>query len=96
MGISSLEQIADAYIAHGGTAGTPAALVENGTRPEQRVFTGTIGTLPATAAGANIRSPALIIIGGVVGLRDGLNWYTGAKSGDAVGANWLKLSSEAL
>ncbi len=94
MGLSSLEQIADAYIAHGGDADTPAAVIENGTRPDQRVFTGTIGTLPALAANEGLKGPALIIIGGVVGLRDGLNWYAGKKREDGAGVNWLGISGE--
>ncbi len=94
MGLSSLEQIADDYIAHGGDADTPAAVIENGTRPDQRVFTGTIGTLPALAANEDLKGPALIIIGGVVGLRDGLNWYAGGRREDSAGVNWLGIAGE--
>jgi len=91
MGLSSLEQIAGDYIAHGGDGATPAAVIENGTRPGQRVFTATIESLPAIAAEADLQSPALIIIGGVVGLRDSLNWYVGEQPD-----GWLEIPSEAL
>ena len=83
MGLSSLNGITDAYIAHGGDGDTPAAVVENGTRPDQRVLTGTVGTLPAAAAEAGLQAPALIIIGGVVTLREGLNWYAGIRRSPA-------------
>jgi uroporphyrin-III C-methyltransferase/precorrin-2 dehydrogenase/sirohydrochlorin ferrochelatase len=63
----------------------PAAVVENGTRPGQRVFSATIETLPAMVAKADLKGPSLIIIGGVVGLRDGLNWYAGDRPQDGAG-----------
>ena len=75
MGLASLAQLAKEYAAHGGDPATPAAIVENGTRPDQRVITGTVADLPAKAQAANLSQPALIIIGGVVTLRGELAWY---------------------
>ncbi len=49
--------------------------MENGTRPDQRVITGTVADLPAKAQAANLSQPALIIIGGVATLRGDLAWY---------------------
>ena len=51
---------------------TPAALVENATMPQERTVIATLGTLIETAAREKIVSPALIVIGGIVALRDQL------------------------
>ena len=75
MGLSSLERIAAGFVAHGADPSTPAAIVENGTRDGQRVVTGTLASLPGKTAQAGIQSPALIIIGSVVMLRDKLAWF---------------------
>ena len=80
MGLSSLPGIARGFIAHGADPATPAAVVESGTRRQQRVVTGTLETLAEAAAG--LHGPALIIVGGVVGLRDRLSWYQGAEAAD--------------
>jgi len=60
----------------------PAAIIENGTRKDQRVVVGTLHTLANKAAEAKIKSPALIIVGSVVTLQDKLSWFseTGAVS----------------
>jgi siroheme synthase len=58
---------------------TPALCIEQGTMPQQRVVTGTLATLPALTAEANIQPPALTVIGAVVGLREqGINWFSGS------------------
>ena len=51
---------------------TPAALIENATLPQERTIIATLGTLVEAAARENIVSPALIVIGGIVALRDRL------------------------
>ena len=63
MGVGQLAAHCAALIDHGRGATTPAALVENATSPQQRVVTGTLETLPAIAAQAGIRPPALLIVG---------------------------------
>lgn len=68
MGVGQLAAHCAALIDHGRGAATPAALVENATSPRQRVVTGTLETLPAIAAQAGIRPPALLIVGEVVSL----------------------------
>jgi uroporphyrin-III C-methyltransferase/precorrin-2 dehydrogenase/sirohydrochlorin ferrochelatase len=49
--------------------------VENGTRAGQRVITGTLASLLDKTTEAEVKSPALIIIGSVVTLRDKLSWF---------------------
>ena len=78
MGLTSLATIARGFVEHGADPATPAAVIENGTRKEQRVITGTLHTLPDKTAAADIRSPALIIVGSVVTLQDKLSWFSAA------------------
>ena len=54
----------------------PIALVEKGTLPEQRVVTGTLATIAIIAEQADIKPPALTIIGKVVTLREQLDWFS--------------------
>ena len=75
MGLSSLQKITDGFVAHGADPATPAAVVENGTREGQRVITGTLASLAGKTEQAAVKSPALIIVGSVVTLRDKLSWF---------------------
>jgi uroporphyrin-III C-methyltransferase/precorrin-2 dehydrogenase/sirohydrochlorin ferrochelatase len=75
MGLSSLGSITEGFVTHGADPETPAAIIENGTREGQRVISGTLASLPGKTAQAGIKSPALIIIGSVVTLKDKLSWF---------------------
>ncbi|MCH8057759.1 MAG: uroporphyrinogen-III C-methyltransferase [Proteobacteria bacterium] len=75
MGLSSLGLITEGFVTHGADPETPAAIIENGTREGQRVITGTLASLPGKTTEAGIKSPALIIIGSVVTLKDKLSWF---------------------
>jgi uroporphyrinogen III methyltransferase / synthase len=75
MGVRQLPAIASALIAGGRDAAEPAAVVERGTLPDQRVVAGTLQTIAAVAADAAIRAPALIVVGAVAGLRERLVWF---------------------
>lgn len=66
MGISSLQRAMDGLCEHGLPHEWPAAIVERGTQPDQRVLVGTVGTLPRLAFEAGVASPALVIVGKVV------------------------------
>jgi len=70
MGVAAAGRIAARLIAHGMDPATPAAVVENGTRPEQRVLTGTLAELGPMVAEGGIKGPALLIVGEVVALAD--------------------------
>ncbi|MGN6236741.1 siroheme synthase CysG [Dyella sp.] len=75
MGVSQLEAFQQRLIAHGRAASTPFALVENGSRPHQRVITGTLGQLAQRAAEQAVQSPALLILGEVAALAESLAWF---------------------
>ena len=60
--------------AFGARSDLPAAIVDNATRPNQRVVVGTLGTLAAKARAAELRGPSIMIVGTVVTLRDTLDW----------------------
>jgi uroporphyrin-III C-methyltransferase/precorrin-2 dehydrogenase/sirohydrochlorin ferrochelatase len=79
MGLSSLGLITEGFITHGADPHTPAAIIENGTREGQRVITGTLASLPGKTEEAGIKSPALIIVGSVVTLKDKLSWFAETK-----------------
>lgn len=78
MGLVGLPVICEQLIRHGRSAETPAALVQQGTTRNQRVFTGTLANLPALVADHEVHAPTLVIVGEVVQLRDKLAWFEGA------------------
>ncbi|HOM12651.1 MAG TPA: uroporphyrinogen-III C-methyltransferase [Rubrivivax sp.] len=69
MGVAALALICERLIAHGQAPHTPAALVENATRPEQRCVAGTLATLRTLAREHAVKAPALLVIGTVVALQ---------------------------
>ncbi len=87
MGVAELPRLTRQLLQHGRAADTPFALVENGTRPQQRVVTGTLAQLPALAATQRIRAPALLILGEVAALAPQLAWFGRCTSGSAAVAS---------
>lgn len=79
MGLVGLPIICQQLIAHGRAADTPAALVQQGTTVNQRVFTGTLADLPRLVAEHEVHAPTLVIVGEVVQLREKLAWFEGAQ-----------------
>jgi uroporphyrin-III C-methyltransferase / precorrin-2 dehydrogenase / sirohydrochlorin ferrochelatase len=75
MGLQGLEMLCAQLVKHGLPGDTPAAIVQQGTTPHQRVICGTLATLPGNAEVKSLQAPTLIIIGGVVSLRKKLSWF---------------------
>lgn len=75
MGMAGLDIICKKLVEHGVSAQMPAALVQQGTTPSQRVFIGTLNTLSDLVAQHEVHAPTLLIIGEVVQLHDQLNWF---------------------
>ncbi len=69
MGLLGLATLCARLIEHGRAPGTPAAIIQQGTTPGQRVLDGTLATLPDLAAATPLHAPTLIIVGEVVALR---------------------------
>jgi uroporphyrin-III C-methyltransferase/precorrin-2 dehydrogenase/sirohydrochlorin ferrochelatase len=75
MGLVGIEVLCRELTAHGLPAATPAALIQQGTTPQQRVLAGTLDTLPEIVRRGGVHAPTLIIIGEVVRLRERLKWF---------------------
>ncbi len=68
MGVSHLEKNIAALIGGGRSPQTPAAIVEKGGWPDQRMISGTLANIAESARLAKIESPAILVVGDVVGL----------------------------
>ena len=66
MAVENAPQIAEALVAGGRSAGTPVAVVCDGTMPGERTVLSTLGGLGADLAAADVRPPAIIVVGEVV------------------------------
>jgi uroporphyrin-III C-methyltransferase/precorrin-2 dehydrogenase/sirohydrochlorin ferrochelatase len=75
MGLMKSAHIQAQLLSAGRAEDTPIAILENGTRPEQRVITGTLVQLADLIAQHQVQSPALLVIGEVVALQSKLAWY---------------------
>jgi len=75
MGLTGLPIICEQLIKHGLTSTTPIAMVQSATTSQQKVVTGTLEDIQQKAEAAEIKPPALIIVGSVVSLHDKLNWF---------------------
>jgi uroporphyrinogen III methyltransferase/synthase len=75
MGMKNLQNIVDNLVSNGRDPGTPVALIQWGTRTDQRVVTGTLTDIVRKVREAKLGPPAIIVVGEVVRLRQKLNWY---------------------
>ena len=75
MGLLSLDEMKSNLIKHGMNQNMPVAVVQSGTTNNQKVVIGELKNIKSRVSKANIKSPALIIIGTVVNLRKDLSWF---------------------
>jgi uroporphyrin-III C-methyltransferase/precorrin-2 dehydrogenase/sirohydrochlorin ferrochelatase len=75
MGLARVRHIAARLVEHGAADTLPAAVIAHGTLQNQRVVTGTLATIAALAAQADLQSPALFVVGEVVSLHASLAWF---------------------
>lgn len=75
MGIGSLPEIAKGLIEAGVEADRPSAVIENGTRWNQRVLTAPLCELAERAKAMNIGTPGLILVGRVCELAERFPWF---------------------
>jgi len=81
MGLHSVSIICKELVAHGMQINTPAALIQQGTTQNQRVFIRDLGTLPETVELEDIKAPTIIIVGEVVKLHEKLAWFGSTEAG---------------
>jgi uroporphyrin-III C-methyltransferase/precorrin-2 dehydrogenase/sirohydrochlorin ferrochelatase len=79
MGLHGLDTLCAELVKHGMPGKTPIAIVQQGTTQNQRVVIGTLATLPQKPEVAELHAPTLIIVGGVVTLREKLAWVNPEK-----------------
>ncbi|WP_297811936.1 siroheme synthase CysG [uncultured Methylophaga sp.] len=75
MGLAGLSELSRQLQAHGMAADKPAALVQQGTTENQKVWVSTINELPAIAEREKPVAPTLVIIGEVTRLHNTLAWF---------------------
>ena len=75
MGMANLPKITGRLLEYGKPAPTPVALIRWGTTPEQQTLVGTLGDISVKALETGFKSPAVIVVGEVVAMREKLNWF---------------------
>jgi uroporphyrin-III C-methyltransferase/precorrin-2 dehydrogenase/sirohydrochlorin ferrochelatase len=78
MGVAEFPNVRDKLYAQGISAGTPFAIIENGTRPEQRVLVGVLAELVECAAAYAVHAPSLLIVGEVAEMAATQHWFGAA------------------
>ncbi|RLA75189.1 MAG: uroporphyrinogen-III C-methyltransferase [Epsilonproteobacteria bacterium] len=73
MGLHNLKTICKKLIQHGKKPDYPAAVISKGTTKSQKIVVGNLENIHEKSK--NIDTPALIIVGKVVNLRDKLKWF---------------------
>lgn len=75
MAVEELEEVTTQVMKGGKSPDTPAAIIEWGTTPRQKVIVSTLKNLSRNARTHNIQPPAVLVIGEVVKFRERLAWY---------------------
>lgn len=75
MGLKNLEKIAEQLLTHGKGKDTPAAVIQQGTTAGQRKVVSTLEHIVDLAGQAGIQTPAITVVGDVVGLEERLDWF---------------------
>lgn len=75
MGLENLNNILKQLEEGGLSKKTPIAIIERGTRKEQKTIVGTVGNITKKIEQNKVKPPAVIIIGKVVLLSKKLSWF---------------------
>jgi uroporphyrinogen III methyltransferase / synthase len=75
MGVKNLAENCRRLLEAGRPPETPAAVVQSGTTLSQRTVAGTLATIADRAREADIKPPAVLVVGGVVELAESLKWW---------------------
>ena len=75
MGLQQILGFSHELVQRGRSANTPCALIENGSRPEQRTLLSTLQNIAQDARQHQFASPCILVIGQVATLGSTLSWY---------------------
>lgn len=75
MGVGNLPYICQQLIENGKSPKTSVAVIQWGTTERQKTVTGTLEHIQKEVEAANIKHPAIVLVGEVVKLREKLNWF---------------------
>ena len=75
MGVKGIDVLQKNLLEQGMAPDMPAAIIQQGTTPNQKVFVGKVATLTQTVADEEVKPPSMIVIGEVVNLHDKLSWF---------------------
>lgn len=75
MGLQQLKDVCRKLIRGGLTSRTNIAVIENATLNKQRIIVGNLGNIEKKIKKEKIQSPAIIIVGKVVGIQNKINWF---------------------
>lgn len=75
MGVKNLPEICRNLTSHGRSPQTPVAVIRWGTTPEQQTIVGTLEDIAERVQAAQLKPPAITVVGEVVQLRSELNWF---------------------
>lgn len=73
MGLHGLEKIVESLIKNGAAATIPCAVIENGTRKNQKTVVATLETILEASNGMG--SPAIVVVGETISLHEQLQWF---------------------
>lgn len=75
MGVKNISRIAAALVENGKSPSTPAALIRWGTTSRQEILAATLDSIAERAKESDFTPPAILVVGGVVNLREELKWF---------------------
>ncbi|HZS08913.1 MAG TPA: uroporphyrinogen-III C-methyltransferase [Blastocatellia bacterium] len=75
MGVARIREISERLRQHGRDAQTPVAVIRWGTYEHQEVYVSDLAEIAALVERERVKSPAIIIVGEVVRLREQLQWF---------------------
>jgi len=97
MGVRQLARIAGQLEAAGRPGREPAAIIERGTFADQRTVRAPLDEIAAAAVRADIRPPAVLVVGPVASLHDELSWFSaGPLAGQAVAVTRARAQASPL
>ena len=75
MGLGKVAEIAEGLLTAGRNPMTAVAVISHATTPQQRICIGNLTNIADRVTEARLTSPAMIVVGNVVALREELNFY---------------------